>query len=318
MINYLVTGGLGFLGSSLVEALSKRKNNKIYVLDNSSRRRKYKKLKSRNIIYIKGDIRNKKLSFISKINVIYHLAYINGTINFYKYPKDVLDVGINGTINLINQVNKSGKNVKKFIYASSSEVYQHTSKIPTPETSHLIVPDIKNPRYSYGGSKIIGEQLVLYYLRDNIKKIIFRPHNFYGPNMGYNHIIPEIFGKIYKLSKNLKLKKIKLKIEGTGNETRSFCYIDDAISAILKCEKVNKNDIFNIGNEEEIKIIDLVNTMLEILGIKASIKKGKLKKGSVIRRCPNITKLKKLGYKRKYKLDYGLNKTLHWYKENLK
>jgi UDP-glucose 4-epimerase len=318
MINYLVTGGLGFLGSSLVQALSKKKNNKIYVLDNSSRLRKYEKLKSKNIVYIRGDIRNKKLSFISKIHIIYHLAYINGTINFYKYPKDVLDVGINGTINLINQVNKNGKNVKKFIYASSSEVYQHTERIPTPESSNLIVPDVTNPRYSYGGSKIIGEQLVLYYLKKKIKKIIIRPHNFYGPNMGYSHIIPEIFSKINKLTKNFKLKNINLKIEGTGNETRSFCYIDDAISAIFKCEKANKNNIFNIGNQEEIKIIDLINAMLKILRVKASIKKSKLKTGSVLRRCPNISKLKKLGYKRKYNLNDGLSKTLKWYIENLK
>ena len=96
---------------------------------------------------------------------MYHLAYINGTINFYKYPGEVLDVGINGTLNLINQINKYGKSVKKFIFASSSEVYQNTLRIPTPEDSMLIVPKIKNPRYTYGGSKILGEQLVLFYLK---------------------------------------------------------------------------------------------------------------------------------------------------------
>ena len=317
MINYLVTGGQGFLGSALVDQILKKKNNKVYILDNQSRKRSYNKIKSKRAVYIKGDIRVKKLNFISKIDVVYHLAYINGTVNFYKYPGEVLDVGINGTLNLINQINKYGRNVKKFIFASSSEVYQNTYKIPTPEDSMLIVPKIKNPRYTYGGSKILGEQLVLFYLKKKIKKIIFRPHNFYGPNMGYNHIIPEIFTKIYIKSKKLRLNKISLNIEGSGKETRSFCYIDDAVNAILKCEKAKKDEIFNVGNNDEIKIIDLIKKILKILKIKADIKKGKLKYGSVKRRCPDISRLKKLGYKRKYNLDLGIKKTLNWYQKNI-
>jgi nucleoside-diphosphate-sugar epimerase len=317
MTNYLVTGGLGFIGSALVDRLSKKKNNYIYILDNKSRERKYEKYKKKNIKYIYGDIRFAKLEFLNKIDTVYHLAYINGTVNFYRHPRDVMDVGINGTVNLINQINKKGKKVKKFIYASSSEVYQQIEKIPTNENTALRVPDIKNPRFTYGGSKILGEQLTWFYLNSKIKKIIFRPHNFYGANMGYNHIIPEIFKKIYLKSKKLSKKKISLKIEGTGNETRSFCYIDDAIDAILKCETVNKSDIFNIGNNDEIKIIDLVKKILSILNLRAKITKGPLKKGSVLRRCPDIKKISKIGYKKKYNLNQGLKKTLEWYIQNI-
>jgi len=316
MVNYLVTGGLGFLGSALVKKLSKKKNSLVYVLDNSSRRRIYQKLKRRNIKYYSGDIRNYKIRFMSKINIVYHLAYINGTENFYKYPKDVLDVGINGTINLIDQINKNGKNVKKFIYASSSEVYQQSKIIPTPEEMSLIVPNVLNPRFTYGGSKILGEQLTLFYLNNKVKKIIFRPHNFYGPNMGYNHIIPEICGKILKAIKIKNQKEITIDIEGSGNETRSFCYIDDAIRAIIKITNSSKDQIFNIGNEDEIKIIDLIKKMLKILNVKGKINKGPLKLGSVKRRCPDIKKLKKNGYSQLVDIDSGLKKTIDWYKKN--
>lgn len=318
MKNYLVTGGFGFIGSALVNKLANKKNNFIYILDNKSRKRVYKKHTKKNIKYIYGDIRYAKLNFLNKIDVVYHLAYINGTINFYKYPRDVIDVGINGTLNLINQINKKGKKVKKFIYASSSEVYQQVEKIPTPENVALRVPDIKNPRFSYGGSKILGEQLTWFFLNPKIKKVIFRPHNFYGPNMGYNHIIPELFKKIYFKSNKLSKKKITLKIEGTGHETRSFCYIDDAIDAILKCENSKVSDIFNIGNSDEIKIIELVKKILTLLNLKAKIIKGALKEGSITRRCPNIKKIKKIGYKKKYDLNKGLKKTLQWYINNIK
>lgn len=316
MVNYLVTGGLGFLGSALVKQLSKKKNSLVYVLDNSSRKRSYQKLKKNNIKYFSGDIRNYKIGFISKINIVYHLAYINGTENFYKYPKEVLDVGINGTINLIDQINKNGKNVKKFIYASSSEVYQQSKIIPTPEEMSLNVPNVLNPRFTYGGSKILGEQLTLFYLNNKVKKMIFRPHNFYGPNMGYNHIIPEVLGKILKASKVKNKKGVTINIEGTGNETRSFCYIDDAIRAILKFTNSSKHQIFNIGNEDEIKIIDLIKKMFRILNVKGKIKNGPLKPGSVKRRCPDIKKLKANGYNKLVNIDNGLKKTIHWYKKN--
>lgn len=314
MTNYLVTGGMGFIGSALVKKLSKNKNNIIYVLDNKSRHRSYQKLNLENIKYFFGDIRNFKISFLPKIEIVYHLAYINGTENFYKYPKDVLDVGINGTINLIKQINSNGKNVRKFVYASSSEVYQQTKIIPTPEEMDLKVPNVLNPRFTYGGSKILGEQLTLFYLNSRVKKTIFRPHNFYGPNMGYNHIIPEIYDKIIKASKNNLKKKISLVIEGTGNETRSFCYIDDAVKAIIKSANSNKYQILNIGNNDEIKIINLVKKILKIMKIEAKIKISPIKQGSVKRRCPDIKKLKKIGYKQFTNIEIGLKKTIDWYR----
>ena len=143
-----------------------------------------------------------------------------------------MDVGINGTINLLNIIN-SNKKIKKFVYASSSEIYQEPDKFPTPENIYAKLPNTKNPRYSYASSKILGEVLTYNYLRNDLKKIIFRPHNIYGPSMGFEHVIPQIIKKIIKSTKNLHLKKCRIKIQGSGLESRSFCFIDDAAVGII-------------------------------------------------------------------------------------
>ena len=117
----------------------------------------------------------------------------------------MLDVGIKGTINLLELVLKN-KN-KAFYYASSSEVYNEPDKIPTNENIKLMIPDPQNPRFSYGGAKLIGEILTINYLKKSKTKFnIFRPHNLFGPNMGFDHVIPELIKKIYSASKKFKKK----------------------------------------------------------------------------------------------------------------
>ena len=203
LINILVTGGSGFLGSNLVKFLLKKKRNVTVIDDNSRGSLSNLRDVSKNFKFIKGDLRDEKLlkKSLKNIDTVFHLAAINGTENFYSIPDVVLDVGINGTSKLINAVNKS--KVKKFIFASSSEVYQKPKIIPTPESINLNFPNLTNPRYSYGVSKLAGEILVNFYLNNNVKKIIFRPHNIYGPAMGYEHVIPQLIERI-SLSKSFK------------------------------------------------------------------------------------------------------------------
>ena len=137
--------------------------------------------------------------------------------------------------------------------------------------------------------------------------IIFRPHNIYGPNMGYNHVIPEIIIKLLKARKNLV-------IQGSGNHTRSFCYIDDFVKGFnILLEKGKNKNIYNIGTQDEIKIISLIKKLIKISNKKLIIKKTKEKSGNPSKRCPDITKIRKLGYKPEIDLDIGLVKTLEWY-----
>ena len=311
MKNILVTGGGGFIGANLALKL-KRLNYNVTIFDSFFRNNYYfKDLKKNNIHILKGDIRNYKSvnNSLKNIDTCFHLAAINGTKNFYTRPKEVLDVGVRGQINILDAVNNN--NVKEFIFMSSSEVYQYAEKFPTDENINLNFPNTHYSRYSYGGSKFISEIMTFHYLNNNIKKIIIRPHNIYGSKMGYEHVITELISKIIKKSNNLKKKEIVLDIQGSGNESRSFCYIDDAIDGIVLCFKKGKNkNIYNVGNNEEIKIINLIKKIGKILNIKINIKKKKIKEGSCMRRYPSIKKIKNLGFSPKYSLERGLKLTI--------
>jgi len=314
MTKILVTGGTGFIGSNLVRVLLER-GNFVRVFDNNFRGENNNLPKNNsNIEFYEGDIRD--LSDVKKavcdIHTIYHLAFINGTRNFYEKPELVMDVGLKGHLNIMDAAPSS---VVNFVYASSSEIYQTPDHIPTTEKVQGIVPDVFNSRYSYGGTKLMGELLTLHYApQKKMKRIIFRPHNIYGPCMGFDHVIPEIILNIMKSIKNQNSQKIIIHIQGTGNETRSFCYVDDAINGIiLSVDHSHNKDIFNIGRQDEIKIQDLIAEIANIMDTDVTIVPGKLCKGSTVRRCPDISKLSSKGFKPQINIKEGLKHTVSWY-----
>ena len=306
---FLVTGGTGFIGSNISKLLVD-KNYNVRIFDNNSRGNinKIKNLKGK-VKFIKGDIRNRKSldKAIKKTDAVIHLAYVNGTKYFYSKPVLILDIAIKGIINVIEACIKN--KVKELYLASSSEVYQTPNKIPTDEKEPLKIPDIFNPRYSYGGGKILSELMGIHYGKKYFKRlIIFRPHNVYGPNMGYEHVVPE-FIKRFKY-----LKGKKFKIQGTGNEIRSFIYIDDFLNAFnLILTRGKHLNIYNIGTNEKIKIKNLATKLSKILKKKIILKKTPLAKGSTKLRLPNIKKIKKLGFKPKFSMNRGLRKLLEIY-----
>lgn len=314
----LVTGGSGFLGRNLVKKLSLDKNNHITILDNNSRASAINEIiqsKHKNIKYIRGSILdyNTVKKACTNIDTIFHLAYINGTKFFYSIPDKIFEVATMGMINLIKA--SKNKKIKNFILASSSEVYQNPSIIPTPENIELKIPDINNPRYSYGGGKIFSEMMLFYYGKKFFKNsIIFRPHNVYGPNMGNEHVIPEFIKKI----KNAQKKGNKtISLEGKGSETRSFIYINDFIDALnILFKKGKDNNIYNIGTTEEVTILNLLQLIQKKMNTNFKIKHVPIKKGGTNKRCPDINKIKKLGFKKKYSLSTGLDHTIDWYKRN--
>ena len=303
---FLVTGGSGFIGSNISKLLLDL-NYKVVVYDNNFRNKNISYLrKKNNCKLITGDIRNKKKLFKAAYNVdaVIHLAYINGTKYFYTKPDLVLDVAINGLTNIFDVCLK--RKIKEFYLASSSEVYQTPLKIPTKENESLKVPDVFNPRYSYGGGKIISELFAINYGKKFFKKmIIFRPHNVYGPNMGNEHVIPELINKFKKIKKN------KLMIQGTGREIRSFIHIDDFINAIYLILKKGKHlNIYNIGTSQKTTIKNLVKLISKLIGKKVKIIQSSLRTGGTKIRIPDISKIKKLGFKQNISLKKGLKKLL--------
>ena len=303
---FLVTGGTGFIGSN-ISSLLVNKGHKVKIFDNNSRGsiQKIKDFKKK-IKFIKGDVRNKQSlnKALKNTDAVIHLAYVNGTKYFYSKPVLVLDIAIKGILNVIEGCIKN--KIKELYLASSSEVYQTPNKIPTDENETLKIPNIFNPRYSYGGGKILTELMGIHYGKKYFKKlIIFRPHNVYGADMGQEHVIPQFITRF----KNLRGKNFK--IQGTGHEIRSFIYIEDFINAFNKIIISGKHlNIYNIGTSEKIKIKDLAFKLSKLFKKKIIIKRTSLAKGGTKIRIPNIDKIKKLGFKAKFNLQKGLKKTL--------
>lgn len=315
---YLITGGTGFIGSALVKRLVKN-GNFVRVLDNDSRGAKERLHGVANKIdFVKADIRDAKSvqEACKGMDSIIHLAYINGTEYFYRMPELVLDVGVKGMINVIDGCIK--ENVRELVLASSSEVYQTPKRIPTDEDVPLLIPDVMNPRYSYGGGKIISELMVINYGRKYFKRtLVFRPHNVYGPDMGWEHAIPQLALKMKDICSKNKNKKIDFPIQGTGNETRAFVFIDDFIDGLMLVLGKGENlGIYHIGTMEEISIKQVAAEIGKYFGKHVNIIPGKPAEGSAKRRCPDIEKLRKLGYNPKTPFKEGLGITAKWYDEN--
>ena len=305
---FLVTGGTGFIGSNICKLLLK-KNYNVKIFDNNFRGSSSKIVNiKKKVKFIKGDVRNVKSlnKAMKQTDAVIHLAYINGTKYFYTKPVLTLDIAMKGIINVIDLCIKN--RIRELYLASSSEVYQTPDKIPTDESEPLRIPDIFNPRYSYGGGKILTELMGIHYGKKYFKKlIIFRPHNVYGPDQDGGHVIPDFISK-FKL---LKKKKKKFEIQGSGNEIRSFIYIEDFLSAFnLILDRGKHLNIYNIGTSEKIRIKDLAYKMAKLYNNKINIKKVSLRKGSTKYRVPDIKKIKKLGFDPQYNLDKGLKKIL--------
>jgi nucleoside-diphosphate-sugar epimerase len=317
---YLVTGGSGFIGSALVKRLV-REGNQVRVLDNNSRgnvRRLTDVIDQ--IDFIEGDIRDIKvvLKACEGMDSVCHLAYINGTEFFYTKPELILEVGVKGMMNVIDACIEH--HIDELILASSSEVYQHAKIIPTDETTALTVPDPLNPRYSYGGGKIISELLALNYGRKHFKKVIvFRPHNVFGPDMGWEHVIPQFILKAKSIvDKSPGETIVSFPIQGNGEETRSFIYIDDFTDGLMLLLKNGEhNNIYHIGTVDELTIKEVALEVGKYFGVDFNVIPGELPKGATTRRCPDIAKLKALGFEPLISLAEGIKRSADWYVNHL-
>lgn len=314
---FLVTGGTGFIGRSLVRRLVKSGAN-VRVLDNDWRGARAKLADVKNDIqFLEGDIRNE--SHVSKacrgVDTICHLAFVNGTQYFYTMPELVLEVGVMGMMNVLKAALKH--DVPDLITASSSEVYQKPPHVPTDESAPLSIPDPLNPRYSYGGGKIISELLTFNYGRKYFKRaLVFRPHNVYGPDMGWEHVVPQFILRLKHLAEKKK-PVVSFPIQGTGRETRSFIYIEDFTEGLMKVISKGKHlNIYHIGTTDERSIASVAHETARFYDVQIKLKPQTIRQGSVSRRCPDITKLKALGFKPQVDFREGLFQTALWYDQN--
>lgn len=318
---YLVTGGSGFIGAALVKKLV-REGAYVRVLDNNSRGAPEKLgdvLSS--VEFIEADVCDEAAvkRAAGGMDSIIHLAFINGTEFFYKKPELVLDVGVRGMLSVLDACRSEA--VKELVLASSSEVYQTPPIVPTDETAPLSIPDVLNPRYSYAGGKIISELLAINYGRTGFERVmIFRPHNVYGPDMGFEHVIPQFVLRAVETIKKTPSRPsaphgpVEFSIQGDGTQTRAFIHIDDFADGFMCMMKSGSHlNIYHIGNPEEITIADLASKIFKHLGREVKIIQGPPLPGGTSRRCPDISKLARLGFSPKISINSGLPSVIEWY-----
>jgi nucleoside-diphosphate-sugar epimerase len=285
----LLTGSSGFIGQSLSDALAST-NHELILADK-----------------ITGtDLTDKNaVDNLPDVDLVIHMAAQNGTDYFYSEPLNVIRNSVLPTQYLIDRY--AGK-IKRFIFTSSCESYAGAVdlfdwEVPTSEDVPLVVSDVTNPRWSYGGSKIINElQVLAAYHQLNQPYTIIRYHNVYGPNQTH-HVIPDFIEKV-KLGNFI--------LDGWDN-TRSFMYISDAINATLAVifSDACANQILHIGVNDEITIQRLAEIILEEMNISGKLILNPAPIGSVKRRCANVTKLSLLtGFKPTVQLRDGIREIL--------
>ncbi len=330
----LITGAAGFIGCHLARALANGENE-VVLLDDYSRGKdddEFKALVKRPGVLFE-DQNCGFLKWIQPADEIYHLAAVNGTDRFYETPAQVLVNNLDSTIQALEYARKSRLTRVRFkegghidrttratriLFTSSNEAYAGavakfgSAIVPTAEDVPLVIDDPSNPRWSYGGSKLAGELLVHAYAKQyGIPAVIVRPHNFYGPRAGTEHVIPQMIQRAVD-------KEDPFRVPGS-NETRSFCYIDDAVTALIGAmAKASADPVptYHIGTSDEISMWDLADKILAVVGHTPD--HGKLaaagRVGSVARRCPDIAKIgREIGWRPTTSLDAGLAATFAWY-----
>jgi nucleoside-diphosphate-sugar epimerase len=322
-MRYLVTGGAGFIGSNLVKALI-ADDHEVVVLDDESRGNPYRLSRitdhSDALEIMHGDVRSPEAveEAMEGCDAVVHLAYMQGTQTFYSKPRDVLDVALRGILSVLAACEHTG--TRDLLLVSSSEVYQDTPHVPTHEAVPLLVPDVLNSRYSYGGGKIACELAAQAWLESGAleRVVIARPHNIYGPDMGREHVVPE-----FALRMNELIMKhegtIPFRIQGSGRETRAFCYIRDCVEQLqLLLDPATPGGIYHVGYMDERSVEDVAHRVAACYSREIELIPGKLPKGSPSRRCPDTSKIEALGWNPAGAASFnaGIRRTVNWYKAN--
>ncbi|MDO5556393.1 MAG: GDP-mannose 4,6-dehydratase [Clostridia bacterium] len=319
MQTYLITGGAGFIGSSLSERLVKE-GNQVIVIDNfcnfynpKIKENNIKELiKSSNFKLYRNDIRDKeavsKIFEENNINIVIHLAAMAGVRPSIENPVLYQEVNCMGTQNILEEMKKH--NINKLVMASSSSVYGNCKEVPF--TENMVVDFAISP---YAATKKANEVMThVYHKLCNFNVIMLRFFTVYGERQR-----PDL--AINKFTR-LMLECKEIPMFGDGNTSRDYTYIDDIVDGIIKsCNYVEKNEnvyeILNLGNSSPVSLKEMINTIAEVIGIEPQIKQLPMQLGDVDRTFADVLKAKELiGYNPKTSFKQGIENFVKWYKIN--
>lgn len=317
----LVTGGAGFLGSSLVEHLLNL-DDEVIVLDNFWRG------KIGNLEHILDKITLlesdacKASSFDliqdpSSIDVVYHLAAINGTKWFHEEARMVMDVNLNSTLRAIEFAEKHNC---RFVFTSSPEAYGNSEVMPLGDLEpSIFTHSSHHQRHAYGASKYLGELAVQHAVRQGLDGRIVRPFNGYGPRLSQDE-----YGQVVTMMMRSALESNIVQIHGNGNQTRSLTWVDDIVQGIalsgrldscLKSGESLSGRSFNLGSTEEISMLELGEKISRLVNEKTNtsiqVEMTEGYPGDSLRRLPHLVDTEdSLGWFATTSLDVGLRQTL--------
>ena len=307
-MKYLVTGGAGFIGSHLCDALIKR-GDSVLVLDNLSTGNKKNiehLLDNPKFTLTEGSILDVDIveKSVASVDHVVHLAAAVGVFTIVDKPLESLTTNLRGTENILEAASKHQKEV---LIASSSEIYGKNGGGPLNEESDRIVGSPLKSRWSYSEAKAIDESMAFFYYQERKLAVrIVRFFNTVGPRQvgHYGMVVPRFVAAA--------LNNDPLTVYGTGSQSRCFCHVYDAVAGLLAVIDSNATlgEVFNIGNDEEITIQDLATEVVELTNSKSTIEKVLYEKAyapgfeDMQRRVPDISKIKRtVGWSPKLSLE---------------
>ena len=309
-MNIVITGGSGFVGSYLCERLINDGHN-LVVIDNlltGSRENIRDLMDNENFSFIEHDVQN-HIEIENKVDYVLHFASAASPKAYTEHPVNTLKAGSIGTLNTLGLAKKHNS---QYLLASTSEVYGDPLISPQNEEYWGNV-NPNGERSMYDEAKRFAEAAVATYSRSyDIKAKIVRIFNTYGPRMQLND------GRVVTNFIFQALKDNNITIYGDGSQTRSFSYVEDTVDGIISLMQSNEYDVFNIGNPNEITVLELAQKIIELTNSKSEIVFKSLPSDDPKQRKPDISKAKsKLGWEPKVNLEDGLIKTIDWVKYKL-
>lgn len=305
MKNYLVTGGAGFIGSCMAEKLAADKEVQVIIVDNLITGSLDKLPDAKlfpNVKFIKCNVNNYEdiasVFYAYKFDLVFHYAALVGVKRTLQNPVSVLE-DVKGLENILRLSKNTG--VKRIFYSSSSEVYGEPVEFPQNEKTTPL-----NSRLPYAVVKNLGESYLRSYQQEfGVNYTIFRFFNTYGPKQSKDFVVSRFI--------NLALKNEDITIYGDGQQTRTFCFINDNIDACYHSinSKECINEVINVGGNEEVPILTLAETILKVTGSTSKIVHlDPLAEGDMTRRLPDVTRMNALLNRPKTTLEEGLKRIL--------
>ena len=310
VLNILITGGAGFIGSHLVEKFLSA-GEKVIVVDNlltGAIENLSLFNDNPNFIFMNHDVQH-HIDIEMELDYVLHLASAASPRAYTEHPINTLKAGSSGTINTLGLA--KAKNAK-YLLTSTSEIYGNPKVSPQSETYWGNV-NPNGPRSMYDEAKRFSEAAVSSYNRIyNLNTRIVRLFNTYGPKMKIDD------GRVVTNFIFQALNGKDITIYGNGDQTRSFCYIEDTLSGIIKAMDSESSEVFNIGNPNEITVKKLAEIIIELTNSNSSLKFLELPEDDPMQRKPDISKAKEfLKWSPTTPLEEGLIKTIDWVKNSI-